>query len=185
MKRNRMLFFAVPLMIILICVVVYQYGYLGIRAKAAYIREEQDIKLKLLAKYGALIAEKPLIEKQISTLKASRKSDDSKLIEGQTPSLAAAALQETVKSIVVAKGGTISSERVSKPEELGKFKVITVSIDAVLPATTALSDILYSIETRTPNLIVKELDTRVRNPYAKGQKDLMVRMDISALAGVN
>jgi len=54
----------------------------------------------------------------------------------------------------------------------------------VLPATTALSDILYAIETRTPYLIVKELDTRVRNPFAKGPKDLMVKMDISALTGV-
>lgn len=182
MKRNRILFFAVPLMIILICAVVYQYGYLGIRAKTAYVKEEQDIRLKLLQKYMALIAEKPFIEKQISSLKTVRKSDDSKLIEGQTPSLAAAALQEIIKGIVISKGGTISSERVSKPEELGKFKVITVSIDAVLPATTALSDILYSIETRTPNLIIKELDARVRNP--RGQKDLMVKMDISALTGV-
>ncbi len=184
MKRNKILFFAVPLMIILICVVAYQYGYLGIRTKRASVKEEQEIKLKLLEKYMALIAEKPLIEKQISSLKTGRKSDDSKLIEAQTPSLAAATLQEIIKGIVVAKGGTISSERVSKPEELGKFKVITVSIDAVLPATSVLSDILYSIETRTPYLTVKELDTRVRNPFSKGPKDLMVKMDISALTGV-
>lgn len=181
MKKNKILFFALSLMVVLIFVVVYQYGYLGIRTKKASAKEEQEIKLKLLEKYMALIAEKPLIEKQISSLKAGRKSDDSKLIEAQTPSLAAAALQEIISGIVVAKGGTISSERVGKPEELGKFKVITVSIDALLPDTTALSDILYSIETRTPYLIVKELDTRVRN--LRGPKDLMVKMDISALTG--
>jgi len=170
-------------MIILVSVVVYQHGYLGIRAKTASVKEDQDIKLKLLEKYMALIAEKPFIEKQISSLKAGRKSDDSKVIEGQTSPLAAAALQEIIKGIVVAKGGTISSERVNKPEELGKFKVITVSIDAVLPATTALSDILYSIETRTPYLIVKELDIRVKSSFGKGPRDLMVKMDISALTG--
>ena len=128
-----------------------------------------------------LIAEKPRIEKQIISLKAERKSDDSKLIEGQTPSLAAATLQEIIKGIIVEKRGTISSERVGKPEDLGKFKVITVSIDAALPDTAALSEILYSIETRTPYLIVNELDTRVRN--LRGPKDLMVKMDISALTG--
>ena len=181
MKRNKTLFFAVPLMIILIFVVVYKYGYLGIRTDTASVKEEQVIKLKLLQKYMALIAEKPLIEKQISSLKAESRADDSKLIEGQTPSLAAATLQETIKGIVVAKGGTISSERVGKPEDLGKFKVITVSIDAVLPDTHALSDILYSIETRTPYLIVKELETRVKNPLSP--KDLLIKMDISALTG--
>jgi hypothetical protein len=181
MRRNKALFFAVPLMIILVFLVVYQYGYLGIRAETASVKEEQDIKLKLLQKYMVLIAEKPLIEKQISLLKAESRSNDSKLIEGQTPSLAAATLQGIITGIVVEKGGTISSQRVSNPEDLGKFKAITVSIDAVLPDTAALSEILYSIETRTPYLIVKELDTRVRN--LRGPKDLMVKMDISALTG--
>jgi hypothetical protein len=168
-------------MLILVFVVVYQYGYLGVKAEKASVKEDQDIKLKLLQKYMALIAEKPLIEKQIISLKTERKSDDSKLIEGQTPSLAAATLQEIIKGIIVEKRGTISSERVGKPEDLGRFKAITVSIDAVLPDVAALSEILYSIETRTPYLIVKELDTRVRNP--RGPKDLMVKMDISALTG--
>ena len=181
MRSNKTLFFAVPLMIILVFLFVYQYGYLGIRAETASLKEEQDIKVKLLQKYMTLIAEKPLIEKQIISLKAERKSEDSKLIEGQTPSLAAATLQEIIKGIIVEKRGTISSERVGKPEDLGKFKVITVSIDAALPDTAALSEILYSIETRTPYLIVNELDTRVRN--LRGPKDLMVKMDISALTG--
>ena len=181
MKRNRTLLFAVPLMLILVFLVVYQYGYVGIRSDLASIKEEQAVKTKLLSKYMSLLAEKPLIEKQISSLKAERKSDDSKLIEGQTPSLAAATLQEIIKGIVLEKKGTISSERVGKPEDLGKFKVITVSIDAVLPDTAALSEILYSIETRTPYLIVKELNASVRN--VRGPKDLMVKMDISALTG--
>lgn len=168
-------------MLILVFMVVYKYGYQSIRTERFSVREEQDVKLKLIQKYMALIAEKPLIEKQISVLKAESKSDVSKLIEGQTPSLAAATLQEIVTGIVIEKGGPISSQRVGKPEELGKFKVITVSLDAVLPDTHALSEILYSIETRTPYLIVKELETRVKNPISP--KDLLVKMDISALTG--
>ena len=181
MKRNKTLFFAVPLMLILVFVVVYQYGYLGIRAEKTSVKEEQEIKFKLLQKYSALIAEKPLIEEQISSLKAESRAYDSKLIQGQTPSIAAATLQEIITGIIVEKGGTISSQRVSTPEDLGRFKVLTVSIDAVLPDIAALSEILYSIETRTPYLIVKELDTRVRN--IRGPKDLMVKMDISSLTG--
>ena len=181
MKRNKTLFFAVPLMLILVFLVVYMYGYQDIKAQTAVVKDEQDIKIKLLQKYMTLIAEKPRIEKQIILLKAERKSDDSKLIEGQTPSLAAATLQEIIKGIIVEKRGTISSERVGKPEDLGKFKVLTVSIDAALPDTAALSEILYAIETRTPYLIVKELDTKVRN--LREPKELMVKMDVSALTG--
>ena len=105
--------------------------------------------------------------------------DDSKLIEGQTLSLSAATLQENVKTIITGKGGTISSERVDKPEDLSGFKVITISIDSVLPDTRVLSDILYAIETRTPHFIVKEVDVRVRN--FREPRELMVKLRVSAL----
>jgi len=86
-----------------------------------------------------------------------------------------------VKGIVIGRGGVISSERVGKPAEFGNFRTVNVTIDAVVPDVRALGDILYSIETRTPHLVVKELDTRVRN--FRDPKELMVKMDIIALTG--
>lgn len=179
MKRNRIIFVGIPLILILLCLVLYEYGYLRVQSEIASIKEDQALKMKTLEKYSALISEKPELEKELIGLKETRKAEDSKLIEGQTLSLAAATLQDMVKGIIVGRGGTISSERVGKPEDRGKFKVISVSIDAVLPDARALSDILYSIETRTPYLVVKELDTRVRD--YRNPKELMVKLDVSAL----
>ncbi|MDH5769161.1 MAG: type II secretion system protein M, partial [Nitrospirota bacterium] len=68
-----------------------------------------------------------------------------------------------------------------KLEDLGKFKVINISIDAVIPDPGALSEVLYSIETRTPYLIVKELDIRIRN--YRDPRELMLKLDVSALYG--
>ena len=70
-----------------------------------------------------------------------------------------------------------------KPEVLGKFKLISVSIDAVLPDAKALADVLYAIETQTPYLVVKEIDARIRN--INDPRDLMVRLKISALTTGN
>jgi hypothetical protein len=179
MKRSKILVAGIPVMILMVGLTAYQYGYVRVRSDLASMREEEASKMKMLGKYSSLIAEKPKLEKKIGSLKEERKADDSKLIEGQTPSLAAAALQESIKGIITGKGGTISSERVSKPEDYGKFKIISVSIDVVLPDVRALSDVLYSIETRTPYLIVKEVDARVRN--LKEPRDLMVKLDVSAL----
>lgn len=179
MKKNRTLVLAVPLMIVLLGVFAYKYGYQQVQGDLATLKEEQQVKEKTLAKYMSLIAEKPGLEKKLAALKEERKMDDSKMIEGQTLSLAAATLQDVVKGIITGRGGTISSERVGKPEDLGKFKAINVSIDTVLPDARALSDILYSIETRTPYLVVKELDARIRN--YRDPRDLMVKFDISAL----
>lgn len=179
MEKNRLLKIAVPLIVLLLAGIIYQYGYLRVRSEVGAIKESQDLKGKMLAKYLALISEKPALEKKIASLKEARKGEDSKLIEGQTSSLAAAALQETVKGIVTGRGGSISSERVGKPDDFGKFKIINISIDAIIPDPKALSDVLFSIETRTPYLFVKELDVRNRN--FREPKELMVKLDISAL----
>lgn len=181
MKRNKTLIVSIPVIIILAAILIYQYGYLRIQADIATIKEEQAIKAKTLEKYINLISEKPQLQERLNLLKETRKAEDSKLIEGQTPSLAAAQLQEIVKSTIATRGGTISSERVGKPEDRGKFKVISVSIDAIMPDSRALSDILYSIETRTPYLVIKELDIRVRN--YRDPRELMVKLDVTALTG--
>ena len=170
-----------PFMLLLIGIFAYQYGYVKVRSDIASLKEKQDLKAEILSRYISLISEQPRLEKKNALLKEERKADDIKLVEGQTPSIAAAILQETIKGFVVEKGGTISSERVAKPEDLGKFKVITVSLDAVLPDTKALSDILYAIETRTPYLVVKELDTRIR--YLNKPKELQIKLDVSAITG--
>lgn len=180
-RKSKSLILTIPLMAVLVGVITYQYGYLRVQEELAGIKEEQAMKQKTLEKYVALISEKPGLEKELAALKELRKAEDTKLIEGQTPSLAAATLQESVKGIVTSRGGTISSERVGKPEDFDAFKLITVSLDAVFPDARVLSDVLFSIETRTPYLVVKELDVRVRN--LRDPRDLMVKLDNSALLG--
>jgi general secretion pathway protein M len=180
MKQNRTLALSIPLMIVLVGLLFYQYVYVNIQAKVGSIRESQAIKTKTLEKYIALISEKPQLEKELASLKEERKSEDLKLIEGQTLTLAGASLQDEVKDIVSRSGGTISSERVSKTADLAKFKVISVSLDTIMPDTRVLRDVLYSLETRTPYLIIKEIDIRVRN--YRDPREEVVKLDVAALA---
>ena len=178
-SKSKTLLLGIPVMAILLGLIIYQYVYLKVQTDVASIKETQSVKTKSLEKYIDLIAEKPQLEKKLDSLKEERKADDSKLIEGRTLSLASNSLQDMVKDIVTRSGGTISSQRVGKPEDLGRFKVITVSIDTILPDTRALRDILYAIETRTPYLIVKEADVRIRN--FRSPKEEVVKLDVSAL----
>jgi len=178
-KLSNILFLAIPFIAVLLGFVAYDYGYLRLQAELSSMREMETLKIKTLGKYITLIAEKPRFENKLASLRERRKADESKLIEGQTLSLAAATLQENVKTIITGRGGTISSERVEKPEDLGPFKVITISIDSVLPDTRVLTDILYAIETRSPSLFVNEMDARIRN--FREPRELMVRLRVSAL----
>lgn len=172
---------AIPLMVILAAAVIYEYGITHIHEEVSAVNDLKMSKIKTLQKYTEAIAQKSTLEKQILALKDKRKSENVKIIMAQTPAIAAADLQNSVKGIIAGRGGTINSERVEKPEELGKFKVVNVVLDVIFPDMRALSDTLFAIETQMPYLVVKELDIRLRN-YAD-PKDLVVKLDIAALTG--
>lgn len=179
MRRSRLLLLAVPMIILLAGLLAFQ-RYAAVRQDLAAVKEEEALKERTLRKYIAVIAERPELEKKAAELKDLRKANDTNLMEGQTLAIVAASLQDTVRSIVTSHGGTITSERAGKTEDREPLKVINVTIDTMLPDARALADVLYAIETRTPYLIVRDLDVRVRNMRAP--KELSVRLDIAALS---
>lgn len=180
-KENRLLIYAIPAIIVLAVLTVYQYGFVNARKEMVSLRETRIARERVLTKCMEMIAGRPRIEEKLDALKEKRKAAESKTIEAQTPTLCAAALQEAVKGIITGRGGSITSERVEKTEEFGKFQVVSIAVDAALPDTRALSDILFGIETHTPYIVVREMDTRVRN--FREPRELMVKLRLSSLGG--
>lgn len=179
--RKRLFLIALPVLIVLSGLLFYQYVYLQVKAEIASVKEMEAAKVKTLQKYITFVSKKPDFEKRLTQLRETRKADEPKLLAGETLSLAAATLENSVKGILTARGGTISSQRVEKPEDLGKFKVVNVSIDAVVPDPRVLSDTLYAIETQTPYLAARELDARVKT-YQQ-PRELIVRLRVSGITG--
>lgn len=180
-QGSRLLVYAVPVIVVLAGLAVYQYGFVNARSEMASLKETGAARERALAKCMEMIAGKPELEKRLGTLREKRKVAASKIIEAQTLTLCAAALQETVKGIITGRGGSITSERVEKTEEFGELRVVNVNVDAALPDTRAFSDILFSIETRETYIVVREMDTRVRN--FREPRELMVKLRLSSLAG--
>jgi hypothetical protein len=180
MKRNSpILLIAVPLMIILLGAFIYQYGYLRIQSEVTDMKDAAYIKSKILQKYVTLIADRPRIEGQLIAAREARKADNAKMVEGQTAPVAAASLQNTVKEMIISRGGSISSERAEKPEAADPFEMINVTIDAIVPDVRALGETLHAIETQTPVLVIREVDVRIRN--FKEPRDLTVKLKVSGL----
>lgn len=180
-EKSKLLIISIPIIIILAAGVIYEYGIMGIQEEVIAVNDLKMSKIKTLQKYTDAIAQKNNLGKQILVLKEKRKAEDDKIITAQTLAIAAADLQNSVKSIIAGRGGTINSEKVDKPDEMGKFKVVNIALDVVFPDIRALSDTLFAIETQRPYFIVNELDVRVRN-YSD-PKDLIVKLKISALTG--
>ncbi len=181
MAKDKKPAFLIPLMVVLFIALAYEYGYREVQDKTAVLKEEQREKAKMLMKYNALIEERPAMEKKLALLKEERKADDAMLIEGQTLSIVSASLQDTVKGIVSGRGGKVISERSGKPGKEGDFTRITASMDVLMPDTRALSDIMYAIATRTPYLVVSELNATVKE--AQNPRELIVKLDVAALTG--
>ncbi len=180
-RKNKLLIISIPLIIILTVAVVYEYGIIGIQEELTAVNDLKDVKIKTLQKYTATVSHKDDFEKQLLNIKELRKNENDKIMAAQTTAIAAANLQDSVKSIITGKSGIINSEKVEKPEDLGAFKVINVVLDVIFPDVRALSDTLYAIETQAPYLVVKELDVKVRN--YNDPKDLTVKLKIAALTG--
>jgi hypothetical protein len=180
-ERSRLFLYAIPVIIVLAGLTVYQYGVVNARREMVSLRETGAARERVLAKCMEVIAGRPELEKRLVVLKEKRKAAMSKIIEAQTLTLCAAALQETVKGIITGRGGSIISERVEKAEEFGKLRVVTIAVDAALPDTRAVSDILFGIETHEPYNVVREMDTRGR--HFREHRALMVKLCLSALRG--
>lgn len=178
-NKHKTLIYTIPIALVLLGLTVYHFGYEKVKSEYTSVTEEQEIKGKTLEKYIALLGEKPDLENHLAKLKALRKREGLKLIGGKTLSLAAAELLNIVKRTITSKDGRITSERVGKPTELESFTIIRVSVDTVLPDPGVLKDILYSLETSTPSLVVKALDARIAN--YRNPRELIVKMEVSAL----
>jgi hypothetical protein len=201
---------AVPLLVVLALMAAYEYVFLEVQADKKALREEQALKMKTLSKYVNLIAQKADYDKQLTDQRELEKVRATRFITGESLSIASANLQGLIKGIVTERGGSLTSERIGKPEPLekeqpgapavssaatgakrpglkkkasanepAKIQILSVSVDATLPDVATLSDILYSIETRTPELVIKELDVRVRN--FRDPRELLVRIDVTGL----
>jgi general secretion pathway protein M len=79
-----------------------------------------------------------------------------------SPALAAAELQETVKGLVVANGGKLTSVRVLPTKVDGKFERVSVNVRATLE-NEGLQNVLYALENATPYLQVENLSVSSRN----------------------
>jgi general secretion pathway protein M len=77
------------------------------------------------------------------------------------PPLAAAELQQRVKAVVEAAGGTLRSTQALPPAEEGSAVKVTVSA-SMTGDTESLQKILYELESQTPLLFLDNLDVTAR-----------------------
>lgn len=130
------------------------------------IQREIPVQRQVLEKYSRTAAARQLMEKRLEELKKMREALHQRLLEGQTPALAAAALQDTLQKLTNEHNVSVQVMRVLQPRSLEMYMGIPVLMEMQtrVPGLTAF---LYSIENNQKLLNIGKLNIRVidlRNP---------------------
>jgi general secretion pathway protein M len=113
-----------------------------------------------LARYRGLAAQRPALERRLAEVRR-REEGRNAYLKGGDKAIAGAALQTTIRDIVRAHGGEVSSTQTLPGETLEGFR--RVAVESRLAASIeSLQAILHAVETAKPHLFVDDLTVRVR-----------------------
>lgn len=108
-----------------------------------------------IARYSRLSARIEALEQTMDELEASDRLGEYILSERSEP-LAAAALQERVKSVVTASGGTLTSTQVLPAENEQGFRRVVVNV-RMAGSIESLQRVLHALESDLPYLLADDV----------------------------
>ncbi len=137
-----------------------------------------------LVRYERLAAARPALQQKLEAVRAlgSRKY----FLKASAPSLSAAEIQERARQFVESNGGRLISVQVAQPKDDGRFRQVTVTVQANANIT-ATRKILHSLETGEPYLYVDSFTIRAQVPPgfkpAPGfEPEMFIQLDVSGFA---
>lgn len=151
----------------------------------AFAAQADDIAQSrmMLDAYARRIAMRPVIEARLADVRRNQNSAAG-LVPGNSAELAAASVQATVKALIEAGAGQVTSVQNLTPATKDGFQRIDIQYDATLPMTQ-LRNVTYRIETAVPYLFLDGIDLRAPENWqgigvAMDAPNLQVRWTVHA-----
>jgi general secretion pathway protein M len=132
----------------------------GLLGRYRYYQAQMEQLQGRLEQLERMAASREPIQQLIARIEQDR-SVAAQYLPQSAPALAAAELQQRVKAVVEAAGGTLRSTQALPPVEEGNAVKVTVSA-AMTGDTDSLRKILYDLESQTPLLFVDNLEVTAR-----------------------
>ena len=126
------------------------------------IEEQIPVKLKQLEKYRQFVVGKAQAEAELKQVQRAANQTKTLFLAGSTAPLAAANLQDILKTLSAKNKITIHSEKVLDSKSFDYFDQISVQIDFT-SSVRSLTDFIYDIETYQQSLAIMDLNIRVTN----------------------
>ena len=124
-----------------------------------WVKSQLEIQPQLLEKNLRYLGQKERIAASLEKFRGELKTTESSLLSGDTSSVSASDLQQTVQALAVKEGTQVISTRVLNPETTGSFTQIPIQVE-VSGQIDQVANLIKGIESGEKLLVVSELNIR-------------------------
>ena len=175
---------------ILVLIIARYFLVSPLLERREWVRSQLEIQPQLLEKNLRYIGLKAEIQAGLERARGELKAVEPSLLSGDTPSVSASDLQQTVQALATKEGTQVLSTRVLNPEAMGTFTKIPIQVE-VSGKIEQVANLIKGIESAEKLLVVGELNIRslftpvaVARPQTPAQipaQNLRVSLTISGL----
>ena len=151
---------ALTLLLLVMAGTLYLVLERGVIASYRFYEERLEQQQGRLEQLERMAASREPIQQLIARIQQDR-TITAQYLPQSAPPLAAADLQQRVKAVVEASGGTLRSTQALPPVEEGNAVKVAVNA-SVSGDTESLQKILYDLEAQTPLLFIDNLEVSAR-----------------------
>ena len=151
---------AVALALFILLLVLGRYFLVApLLERREWMKSQLEIQPQLLEKNLRYLSQKKELEEALEKAKGELKSLEPSLLSGDTASVSASNLQESVQTLAAKEGTQIVTTRVLNPETMGSFIKIPIQVE-VSGQIDQVVNLIKGIESAEKLLVVNELNVR-------------------------
>jgi hypothetical protein len=124
-----------------------------------WVNSQLELQPQLLEKNLRYLARKDEFTAGLEAVRSEIKAREPKLLTGDTPSVSASDLQDTVQNLAVKGGTQVITTRVLNPETVGSFAKIAIQME-IGGQIDQIANLMRAIDTSPKLLVVDEINVR-------------------------
>jgi Tfp pilus assembly protein PilO len=124
-----------------------------------WVKSQLESQPRLLTKNRRYLGQKEAMLAALEAARAEIKAQEPKLLTGDTPSVSASDLQETVQALAAREGTQVITTRVLNPEAAGSFSKIGIQME-IGGQIQQIANLIKGIDTSPKLLVVDEINIR-------------------------
>jgi len=156
-RRERAL---VTLTLIILGIFVVKYVIVTpFASRRAWVKNQLESQPQLLATNLRYLGQKELMLAGVAAARTQIQAQEPKFLSGDTPSVSASDLQETVQGLAAREGTQVITTRVLNPEPVGSFSKIGIQLE-IGGQIHQIVNVIKGIESSPKLLVIDEINVR-------------------------